>query len=66
MHKRLRSVSIAGLPCVRIAQKPEKGRWFAIIASKARNRSSMMAAKVSAFSSIPSTFNGKLGVMVAV
>ena len=34
MHKRLRSVSIAGLPCVRIAQKPEKGRWFAIIASK--------------------------------
>jgi hypothetical protein len=35
---------------VRIAKKPEKGRWFAMIASKARNRISMMAVKVSAFS----------------
>ena len=50
VHQRLRSVSVAGLPCVRIAQKPEKGRWFAMIAWKARNRSSMTAAKVSAFS----------------
>jgi hypothetical protein len=44
----------------------EQDRWFAMIASKARNRSSMMAAKVSAFSKIASPFNGKLGVMVAV